>query len=236
MKKVIIFLVIFFEFSSNGHSYPQPFEGYFSQKGQDKFLNEQIFNNKKNGFFIEIGAHDGISFSNTYYFEKNLNWRGICVEPNPTIFEKLTQNRKCYCEQVCIADNIGQKPFLRCTGYMIEMYSGLIDNYDPRHLERIDKEIAFYGGSKEIIFVQCVTFNNLLKKYNVSHVDLLSIDIEGGEEALIKTIDFDAVTIDIIVVENNFNEDRVKKILLSKNYKHIARLGKDDIYQYSIVL
>lgn len=218
------------------YQYPKPISGYFSQKGQDKFLNEEIFKNKTKGIFIEIGAHDGISFSNTYFFEKYLDWSGICVEPNPNIFEKLVKNRQCYCEQLCISNSTGLKQFLKCTGYMLEMYSGILDNFDPRHLERIDNEIAFYGGKKEIILVNCIPLNDLFQKYNLSYVDLLSIDIEGGEKDAIKTIDFDKVTIEIIIIENNFDEHEVRDFLLSKGYTYLKRIGKDDIYQMKDII
>lgn len=231
IKKIKILVIFFCMQNILGYDYPKIFKGYFSQKGQDRLLNEIIFKNKKNGTFIEIGAHDGISFSNTYFFEKNLNWSGICIEPNPDIFEKLKQNRICYCEQICISDGVAQKPFLKCSGYMLEMYSGLIDNYNPLHLKRIDDEIAIYGGSKEIIFVNCILLRDLFQKYNIFNVDLLSIDIEGGEESIIKTINFDEVKINIILVENNFNESNIKNFLLSKGYKYLQQIGKDDIYQ-----
>lgn len=113
------------------------------------------------------------------------------------------------------------------------MYSGLFDKYDPRHLERIENEMVTFGGNKEIIYVDCITINDLLKKYTISHIDLLSIDIEGGEEAIIKSINFDNVTIDVIVVENNFNELGIKEYLLDKGYIYITRLGKDDIYRWN---
>lgn len=225
-------LLILFTFNvANAYEYPKPIAGYYSQKGQDKFLNEEIFMNKRGGIFVEIGAHDGISFSNTYFFEKELDWSGICIEPNPEIFGQLTKNRKCYCEQVCITNSFSKKRFLKCSGYMLEMYSGLMDEFDPRHIERIDCEIEIYGGKKEIIWIECAPFKAILRKYNISHVDFLSIDIEGGEKSALETIDFDAVKIDIIVVENNFDEDVVKNFLLSKGYRYLTRIGKDDIYK-----
>ena len=193
-------------------TYPQLFHNYFSQKGQDKYLHEKFFLHKKNGFFVEVGAHDGISFSNTYFFEKNLNWSGLCIEPNPTVYQTLIKNRNCACEQVAIANSYTTLPFLQCNGYMLEMYSGLMDKYDPRHIERIDNEIALFGGSKEIISVNCMPLKYLFKKYQFSHIDLLSMDIEGGEESAIKTIDFSSTTINIIVVENNFNGQSLDKI------------------------
>ncbi|MDR2406522.1 MAG: FkbM family methyltransferase [Bacteroidales bacterium] len=53
------------------------------------FLIDFLFKKKRNGIFLDIGANDGISFSNTYRFEKFRNWTGICIEPHPEIFEKL---------------------------------------------------------------------------------------------------------------------------------------------------
>jgi len=63
----------------------------YSQIGQD--LEVLNFYNKKDGFFIEIGASDGIFLSNTYLLEKDHNWKGICVEPVPSKFELLCKNR-----------------------------------------------------------------------------------------------------------------------------------------------
>ena len=61
---------------------------YYSQYLQDVFVQFVFFNNKKDGYFIDIGAYDGIRLSNTYLFEKNKNWKGICVEPNNKVFNK----------------------------------------------------------------------------------------------------------------------------------------------------
>lgn len=212
------------------NQYPRPIAGYYSQKGQDKLLNEIIFKYKKGGVFVEIGAHDGISFSNSYFFEKNLAWTGICIEPNPNTFNKLQANRNCICEQICISNSNIKKPFLLCSGYMLEMYSGLFDNYNPKHLDRIDAEMHIFGGDKQIVWVDCCTLKSLFEKYMITHIDFLSIDIEGGEEEALQSIDFDTVTIDIIVVENNFNETILKEYLKDKGYELKAHIGKDDIY------
>ena len=71
----------------------------------DKFINEIIFKNKKDGFFVEIGSLDGIIFSNSYIFEKYLNWNGICVEPDKRWHEEITNNRKCNLSFNAISDN-----------------------------------------------------------------------------------------------------------------------------------
>lgn len=230
MTKRVLFFVLFISKPFLAYEYPRPIDKYYSQKGQDKFLNENIFKNKKNGVFVEVGAHDGISFSNSYFFEKNLEWTGICIEPNPKIFNTLKANRSCICEQLCISNSDEIKEFLLCDGYILEMYSGLLENYDPRHLNRIDEEISVFGGNKKIISVNCCILQDLLDKHNIKHIDFLSIDTEGGETFIIKSIDFEKISIDIIIVENNFNESDIKNYLETKNYILIEHIGKDDIY------
>ena len=68
-----------------------------SQLGQDLQV-LKYYSNKRNGFFVEIGASDGIHFSNTYLLESKYNWKGICVEPLPDKFLNLCSNRpNSYC-------------------------------------------------------------------------------------------------------------------------------------------
>ena len=62
---------------------------YFSEAGQDMLVKDNFFKNKKSGFFVEIGAYDGIDGSNCYHFEKFMNWEGIAIEASPIQFEKL---------------------------------------------------------------------------------------------------------------------------------------------------
>ena len=63
-------------------------EGYFSQFGQVKWIFERLSRNKENKFYVDIGANDGITLSNTYFLEKN-GWDGIAVKPIPSVYEKL---------------------------------------------------------------------------------------------------------------------------------------------------
>jgi hypothetical protein len=86
-------------------------DNFFSQAGQDKWVVE-FFKFKENGFFLDIGAYDGIEYSNSYYLEKNLNWNGICIEANPTIYKKLISNRNCECLNVAVTDYSGKANFI----------------------------------------------------------------------------------------------------------------------------
>src|ERR1017187_11041783 len=127
---------------------------YFSQYRQDEFIDQVVFNRKKKGFFVDIGAHDGISFSNSNFFEAYRAFKGLCIEPNRSVFDQLEKNRKCAVLNACIADTEGTVKFLAIEGYS-EMLSGMVDHYHPSHLERIDSYIAEHGGAKKEIEVKC---------------------------------------------------------------------------------
>lgn len=209
--------------------YSMPYAPYYSQEGQDKYVVEKLFNHKKHGVFVDIGAHDGVSFSNTYYLEKELNWTGICVEPQKKMFEQLAKNRSCICIEGCIFTSSGTKDFLQVNGPS-DMLSGLLETYDPRHLDRAKKEVAQRGGSLEILHIEAYTFNDICKKYGIDHVDFLSIDTEGSEELIIKSIDFDTIDITVLAVENNYRDNHVKEHLVARGYKLDRVLGGDEIY------
>src|SRR5687767_14863567 len=99
-------------------------EHFFSQFNQDRFLETEVFKGKRGGVFVDIGANDGITLSNTYFFEKYRDWTGICIEPIPAVFEKLRANRKAICVNGCIAPSNGTAEFLWVSG-AAEMLSGL---------------------------------------------------------------------------------------------------------------
>ena len=210
--------------------YQRPFFPYYSQCGQDQYLNEDIFHNKRNGVFIDIGAHDGISFSNTYFFEQNLGWTGICIEPHPDRYKELRANRTSICLQACVANYNGKGEFLKISGAP-EMLSGLNDAYDPRHEARINYELAQNGGSAEVLEVDVYTLATILEKYGVTKIDFLSVDTEGSEFLILSSIDLKTIDIAYIVVENNYEDNLIHNYLISNNYRHIKKVGGDDVYQ-----
>jgi len=202
---------------------------YKSQYNQDRFLNENFFHNKKGGVFIDIGAHDGVSLSNSYFFEKELNWEGMCIEPIPTLFEQLDKNRECVKVQGCAWNQDGVKKFRVIKGYA-EMLSGIIETYDSSHIKRIENECETTNGSYEDIDIPCYDINSLLEKNGFFKIDFLSIDTEGSEFEILKKIDFKKFDIGIIIVENNYNNNELREFLKSNNYGLFTKLSVDDVF------
>jgi len=76
---------------------------FYAQAEEDKALYE-LFKDKKDGFYVDVGAYSGITFSNTYLFELQ-GWRGICIEPHEGLFPQLQENRpNSICLKVAVWD------------------------------------------------------------------------------------------------------------------------------------
>jgi len=206
-------------------------DGYFSQYGQDKLIVEELFHGKKNGVFVDIGAHDGISFNNTFFLETKLGWTGLAIEPIPHIYDELKRNRVCDTVIGCVGARDEKRLFRIVNGYA-EMLSGLIDQYAPVHRERIDRELRQYGGSYQDVEVCCYSINTLLEEYRLYNIDYLSIDVEGGELSIINALDIQRFHVAVIGIENNYKDHRIPKLLRENGFVFHSAVG-DEFYIFA---
>lgn len=203
-------------------------EGYSSQCGQDKWIVETLFPGKQSGVFVDIGANDGLKFSNTAYLEKKMGWTGLAVEPIPEVFDKLRANRSCATVNACVGAENGEALFRSISGYS-EMLSGLIHEYDKNHLQRIDREIQEHQCQYRDIKMRCYTINSLLEEHGLWEVDYLNIDVEGAEVSIISKLDPSRFHISVIGIENNYQDHRIPQILNAKGYRMHSIVG-DEFY------
>ena len=199
-------------------------EKFFSQSGQDKILKDHFFKDKKKGFFVEIGAFDGIEGSNCFYFEKVQEWDGIAVEASKIQFNKLKKNRKCKLFNEAINSKEKDVEFIEIQEGLTQM-SGIDDeNY-------IAKEFISKDPNSKIgkFNTKTVTFEKIVPTNAI--IDYLSLDIEGGEMDLLESIDFSKYKIKVISVENNI-PDKINFELFfkKKNYSFFDRVGQDEIF------
>jgi FkbM family methyltransferase len=179
---------------------------FHSQYKQDEYLEHNVFHGYKNGFFMDIGAHDGISLNNTLYFERQNTWTGVNVEPIKAVYDKLVVNRPCSINLNCAVSDIdGTAQFYCNTGYT-QMLSGLKNNYDKRHFERLNRENRENNSVTQVIDVETKRIDTICDTYNIKRIHYLSIDVEGAEFNVIKSINFDKVFIDVIEFENNYDD------------------------------
>jgi FkbM family methyltransferase len=203
---------------------------YFSQIEQDKILDKEVFEEKENGSFIEVGAVDGKHFSNTLFFEKYRNWSGICIEPNPTEFKKLLKSgRSTKNYNVAISTNESSLDFLTIDGYGKGL-SGLKRHYDARHLERISKETAQHQSKIKVVKVNTIPLQKIIDENNLSYIDYCSIDVEGAEIEVLRSIDFNKTYIKCFTIENNYNESTFKEYLEPLGYVLWKKIKWEEIY------
>jgi FkbM family methyltransferase len=184
-----------------------------SQFYQDFFVTYAL-HNKKNGFFVEFGACDGVHLSNTYLLEKNFNWTGILSEPAKIWHEALKRNRDCKINIDCISPFSGQKV-------------GFSETIRPE-LSTINTHLKNdLHSSRRIVSlnyeVNTLSLNDLLLLNNApTEIDLISIDTEGNELEIIEQFDFNKYKTLIIIIEHNYDKNkkmRLRKLFKNQNFK-----------------
>jgi FkbM family methyltransferase len=202
---------------------------YYSQVDQDRILNELVFCGMRNGVFVDVGAHDGISLSNTLFFERELGWTGVCIEPNPDVFTRLKINRSASCLGIAIGNEEGKLPFIKGEGYA-QMLSGLSQSMDSRHIERIKRATKKYDASYSMMEVSVRSLAPVLAELRISEIHYLSIDTEGNEADVLASINFETVMIHVITVEANYSESRDEiDAMLFRRFKLIVSVSRISI-------
>jgi len=193
----------------------------------------------KKGFYIELGANDGIRMSNTYLLQKKYKWEGLLIEPSPERFKECVTNR-----------NFFPKPYIFCGacvpfGFqerfieiedsdLMSIAKGLdIDNSSAiRHadlgsefLENKEHRISY--GSRAF------TLNEILKKSNApKNIDFLSLDVEGNELSVLKGLDFKLYNPKWILIEvHNCNSIDINNFLSDRNYRQKSILSNKEYYK-----
>jgi len=201
----------------------------FSQHGQHAFVYETFFKSKDGqGYFVDVGAYDGVTFSNSLFFERHLGWSGICIEPLPAAFEKLQGSRTAVCLNCAVADRDGKGEFVDVDMPNFgKMYSGLRAEYDQRHVQILN---AYMTGAR-LIEVPLRRLADILDENGVRKIDYLSVDTEGGELKILKSIDLKSYDVGVISVENNYKDAAISDHLLGFGYRLIKTFaGFDELY------
>lgn len=186
-----------------------------SQMKQDIFV-QSILGFKQNGYFVEFGATDGITWNNTLMLEKNFGWNGILSEPAKSYQPGLAKNRSCAIENYCVWSESNQVLEFNET---TDVYLSTLDqftNYDNLSNCRV---------TLEKYEVDTISLNDLLKLHNApTAIDYISIDTKGGEINVLSTFDFDKYDVSIFTINHDFTSERqeIYDLMLSKGYVRVA--------------
>lgn len=180
---------------------------------------------------MDIGANDGVTISNTAFLEKEYDWTGIAIEPIPGIFEKLKSNRTCKVLNACITPQPGKAKFLEVIGGP-NMLSTLATHNHGLTARRLSKNAKRHNTEIKERDVDCLTFSSIIKDNDISEIDFLSVDTEGGELEILKSINFTQTPVRVISVENNYYTNTIKQYLESQGFIYIGTFKVDEIYLF----
>ena len=207
----------------------EPASGYFSQAGQDRYVDEVLMDRKANGTFVDVGGHDGVTGSNTFFFEMFRGWSGLLIEPAPDIVQQASQVRRCKCLGCGIAGAPGELMFMQVLSGYTQM-SGFLKFYDPGLLQHV-RDNAIH---KERVFpVETRTLASVLADHSLFQIDYLSLDVEGAELDILRTFPFDRFDIAAWSIENNTNNRAIARLMAANGYELLEYVGVDEIYAKS---
>lgn len=190
----------------------------------------------RNGFFVEAGAYDGISFSNTLYLEKKLNWKGILIEPtfenylscikkrkNSIVINSLLTSFENYTKKkYAFGDFLLSKTEHAGGGAMSSINNIKFDSSLIFNLKNLYSKIR---AKSPIIPIHTTPLSLIADFYNISNIDFFSLDVEGHEYDVLKGINFKKLYIKYICVEaRDFNKNQIFDLLKKNNFKLIQKL------------
>jgi FkbM family methyltransferase len=194
----------------------------YSLSNQDFIIKNYFFKEKKDGFYCDIGGNHPLEINNTRHFEE-LGWNGIAFEPLPHMGKLWKNHRKAKLFPFALSNKEGESDFMVSadengeTSYIKESGLGL-------------------GANSYNIKVKTRIFQNVMDEENITHINYLSMDVEGHEKHILKGIDFHKTKIDVLTIENisghrRYGDDNIRNLMIENDYIFWGRtMGADDIY------
>jgi hypothetical protein len=189
---------------------------YHSQHQQDKWIAQFVFPGLRTGYFVDVGAGDGVRDSNTKALE-DVGWRGLCIDPFPTNMD----TRSCRVIKEVVSSKAGLSVAFQDAGFL----GGMVD-----HLG-FTKD---WAEKPKIVELTTTTLGDILAQANAPRfIHYVSIDIEGAELEALMGFPFSQYRVGSFTIEHNWEEPKrrlIRELLESEGYRFVRSLERDDCY------
>ena len=172
----------------------------------DKIIHHKYFRNKRNGISIEAGALDGVWDSSTYFFEKNMDWKTVNIEPLDNMFQKLTKNRPDSINIKTALSDINGTRTIRNYKHPTLKYDW--GNASLKHLPDHQTSLENTCGANNFIEqeTRTITYTTLIKELAINELDLFVLDVEGHEFEVIDGMKDASVFPRLFVIEHGHRD------------------------------
>lgn len=197
------------------------------QNNEDGRIFDLFFSNRpfRGGFFVEIGAYDGILFSNSLFFEEYLGWKGLLIEPLPQAFAQLQKNRP-----QCLHANSAVSR-LRESVYFLgsDNTAGM-----PETMSESFRK-TWHNEDQTVQRVPAAPISEIIGKFDIHRIDLFSIDVEGAELEVLETFDWN-ITVWIVLIEldghNPEKDESCRSVLRRNGFEWKADVPGSEIWHH----
>jgi hypothetical protein len=206
-----------------------------SQEAQDMIVYEDFFRDLCGGTFVELGASDGITNSNTYGFETDMKWRGVLIEVSPSVFHEQLSTRIDRPRSTKVNGVVGNEErnvtYIDIGGALAQL-SCVKEFASAEHLARIERYTNASIGAqlKQEVQVMMRPLTAWLDECNVYHVNFLSLDVDGAELTVLHTIDFSKIRIDVMTIAMNGKFGALTSFLGHHGFKFHKKTALDAIF------
>lgn len=212
-------------------------QGKREKDAEDRHLFVHYFSNASErpfatgGTYLEMGAADGVRISNTYFFEKYLNWSGLLIEPSAAFVHlnrtRGRNTRNTLVNEAC-CNKSGTVEFAEGANTDV---SGIVSLMSTAHAHRFHasstQEVSRAGNSTARM-VRCRPLASMVADAGIKVIHLFSLDVEGAELSVLETFDW-SVPIGVLLVEldgkSRAKDEGVRALLRSRGMRFVRRMG-----------